>query len=76
MIGTVASLDVDQVSKPIEGNNGVYVATVTSVSENPAGNVEAEQNRLAQTLNYRAASQAFQTHRNSVEIVDKRSKFY
>ncbi len=76
VIGTVTSLDVDQISTPIEGNNGVYVASVTSVSENPVGNVEAEQTRLAQTLNNRAASQVFQTHRDAVEIVDKRSKFY
>ncbi len=76
VIGTVASLPVDKVSAPIPGNNGVFVVMVTSENQNPAGNVTAEQNRLAQTLNYRASSGAFITHRNAVEIVDKRSKFY
>jgi len=76
VIGTVASLSVDKVSEPISGNNGVFVVMVTSETENPAANIQAEQNRLAQTLSYRAASQAFQTHKNAVEIVDKRAKFY
>lgn len=76
VIGTVVSLDVDQVSEPIVGNNGVFVTQVTSVNENPAGDIATEQNRMAQTLSYQAASLAFQAHRNAVEIVDKRSKFY
>jgi len=76
VIGTVVSLDVDQVSTPIVGNNGVFVAQVTAVSDNPVGDVKTEQNRMAQTLNYQAASLAFQAHRNAVEIEDKRSKFY
>jgi peptidyl-prolyl cis-trans isomerase D len=76
VIGTVTSLNVDQISKPIEGNNGVFVVMVTSETENPTGSVDTEQNRLAQTLYYRATQQVFQTHRDAVEIVDKRSKFY
>ena len=76
VIGMVTSLPVDQLSKPIEGNNGVFVVMVTSETENPVGNVAAEQSRLEQTLAYRASSESFITHRNAVEIVDKRSKFY
>lgn len=76
VIGTVATLDVDQISKPIKGNNGVFVVMVTSETQNPAGSIEAEQTRLAQTLNYRATSEAFTAHRNAVEIEDKRAKFY
>ncbi|MFV0589790.1 MAG: SurA N-terminal domain-containing protein [Draconibacterium sp.] len=76
VIGTVASLPVDQISAPVAGNNGVFVVVVTSETENPSANVEAEQNRLAQTLSIRASSQAIQTHENAVEIVDKRAKFY
>ena len=76
VIGTVSALPVDKVSTPIEGNNGVFVVMVTSETENPVGNVNSEQKRLEQTLAYRASSEAFLTHRNAVEIVDKRSKFY
>ncbi len=76
VIGTVVSLDVDKVSKPIAGNNGVYIVKVTAENSTPAGDVTVEQTRLAQSLAFRANSQAFEAHRNAVEIVDKRSKFY
>jgi len=76
VIGTVASLDIDQISKPISGMNGVYIVKVTSVNEDVAEDIANEQARLAQSFNSRASLQAFEAHRKSVEIVDKRSKFY
>jgi peptidyl-prolyl cis-trans isomerase D len=76
VVGTVASLDADKISKPITGNNGVYIVKVTSVSQGPEQGFETEQARLAQSLNFRAASQAFEAQRKKAEIVDKRSKFY
>ena len=76
VIGTVTSMEVDHISKPIAGNNGVFIAKVTSVNQGIDQDVAGEQSRLAQSLNFRATSQAFEAHRNSVEITDKRSKFY
>ncbi len=76
VIGTVVSLDVDKISKPVAGNNGVYILKVTAENIVPAGDVAVEQARLAQSMAFRANSQAFEAHRNAVEIVDKRSKFY
>jgi peptidyl-prolyl cis-trans isomerase D len=76
VIGTVTNLDVDKVSNAISGNNGVYIVKVTSVDEGAVEDVSAEQSSLAQSLGFRASSQAFEAHQNAVEIVDKRSKFY
>jgi peptidyl-prolyl cis-trans isomerase D len=76
VIGTVTSLDVDKISKPIPGNNGVFVVQVTSVNEGTNQDVAAEQMQLEQSMTMRASSQALEAHRNAVEIVDKRSKFY
>ncbi len=76
VIGTAASLDVDQLSKPVIGNNGVFIVQVTSVNQLENQDVTAEQNRLAQSLLYRANSQVVEVHKNTVEIVDQRSKFY
>lgn len=76
VVGTVAALDVDEVSEPIEGNNGVYVVMATSVNEGVGVDVAAEKMRLAQTNTYRVGSEVFNVHRNSVEIEDKRAKFY
>jgi peptidyl-prolyl cis-trans isomerase D len=76
VIGTVASLDVDKISKPIVGNNGVYIIKVTSANQGPEQGFETEQARLSQSLNFRAISQAFEAQRKKAEIVDKRAKFY
>ena len=76
VIGTVSNLGVDKVSAPIAGNNGVFVVLVTSENEGAGADIAAEQARLAQTANFRVASQAFTAHRNSVEIEDNRAKFY
>ncbi len=76
VIGTVTSMDVDKISAPIAGTSGVYIVMVTSENEGAGVNVAAEQARLAQTNSYRVANQTFTAHRNSVEIEDKRAKFY
>jgi peptidyl-prolyl cis-trans isomerase D len=76
IIGTVSSLPLDKISTPIAGNNGVFLVMVTAENEGAGADVAAEQKRLTQTTSYRVASQAFTTHRNAVEIVDKRAKFY
>jgi peptidyl-prolyl cis-trans isomerase D len=76
VVGAVSSLDVDKISSPIVGINGVYVVKVTSVNQGAEQGFETEQDRLAQSLNYRAASQAFETQRKKADIVDKRAKFY
>jgi peptidyl-prolyl cis-trans isomerase D len=74
--GTVASLEKDQLSSPIKGNNGVYVIKIVSFRETADENVQAEQQRLTQALGYRANFQSYEVHRQSVDIEDKRSKFY
>lgn len=76
VVGTVVSLDVDKISKPVTGFNGVYIVKVTSENMGTVGDVATEQNRLAQSQNFRATSSAFEAHKNAVKIVDKRSKFY
>ena len=76
VIGTAASLEVDQLSKPVSGNNGVFIVQVTSVNQLENQDVATEQNRLAQNLNFRASSQIVEVHQKAVEIEDERSKFY
>ncbi|MCK5729951.1 MAG: SurA N-terminal domain-containing protein [Draconibacterium sp.] len=76
VIGTIISLNVDQISSPVKGNNGVYVVKITSINQDVEEDIANEQIRLAQVMYSRATSQSFEAHRSSVEIVDKRSKFY
>lgn len=76
VVGAVCSLPEGKVSSPIEGNNGVYLTKVTSVSTNSDSDVKSEKVRLAQALGYRGGSQVFESLKKNTEIEDKRSKFY
>ncbi|HEY3370127.1 MAG TPA: SurA N-terminal domain-containing protein [Prolixibacteraceae bacterium] len=76
VIGTVSNLPENKISSPIEGMNGVYLAKVTAVTKNADSNVNGEKARLAQTLEYRAGSQVFESLKKLAVIEDKRSKFY
>lgn len=76
VIGTLAALPEGQQSSPIIGNNGVYVLKVNVVKEGTDADLLAEKKRLDQTLQYRTNYQAFQAHKDAVEVIDKRSKFY
>jgi len=76
LIGTVANLPENKISAPIEGNNGVYLAKVTSIAKTTNSNVKAEKSSLAQALGSRAGYQVFESLKKLAEIDDKRSKFY
>ncbi len=76
VVGTVTALETDKISEPIAGNNGVYVVKVTSVNQGPEQGVDAEQARLAQSMENRATSQAYEAQRKKADIEDLRAKFY
>lgn len=76
VIGTATNLSPDQISNPVSGNNGVYILKITSVNEGEDQDVENEKLRLAQSLNFRATSQAYNAHREKSEVEDQRAKFY
>ena len=76
VIGTMASLELDKVSKPVKGNNGVYIIKITDISEGINTDLVAEQKRMIQSLGYRANYEAYEAVKEASEIVDKRSKFY
>ncbi len=76
VVGTITALEIDKISKPIAGNSGVYVVKVTSVNQGPEQGVDAEQARLAQSMENRATSQAYEAQRKKADIEDYRAKFY
>jgi peptidyl-prolyl cis-trans isomerase D len=74
--GAAAGLDVDEISNPIAGRNGVYIIQLTSVAGEPSTGIEEEKMALYQNAGYRANYQAFETLKGEAEIEDLRSKFY
>ncbi len=77
VIATAVNSDQDILAGPVKGNNGVYIITVTNIT-NPeeTENHTAILSRLKSTYNSRAGYEAFEALKESANIVDKRYKFY
>ncbi len=76
VVGAASVLEVNKLSKPVQGNSGVFVVKVTSEKTGSQQNLAAEKFKLAASMNYRANSEAFEALREYAKIVDKRAKFY
>ena len=73
----VAMAQVDHVSAPVKGNNGVYVFKVYARNQENKEFNEAEQVRTLDASNtYRFAYQAIQSLINDADIEDNRIRFY
>ena len=76
IIGAATSLAAEQLSEPLVGNSGVFVLKVTSVTPGSDEDLQGERQRLVQNQSFRAASQAYEAHRELADIDDLRAKFY
>ena len=77
VVGAVFALEPGTVSKPIAGNNGVYVVELESKNEAPAMNSYqgiAEQETAQRRQN--ASQRLFEALREKAEIEDNRARFY
>ena len=77
VIATAVNSNEGILTGPVKGNNGVYVITVTNIT-NPeeTDDLTAILNRLKRTYNSRAGYEAFEALKENAGIVDKRYKFY
>jgi peptidyl-prolyl cis-trans isomerase D len=76
VVGAASVLEVNKLSKPIQGNTGVFVVKVTSEKTGAQQDLASEKFKLGASMNYRANSEAFEALRENAKIVDKRGKFY
>lgn len=76
VIGAISAMQIDQISKPVNGNNAVYLMKVTSVTEGAETDVALEKQNLIKSLGYRASFQSYEAVKNAAEIEDNRSRFY
>lgn len=77
MIGTAAALKAGMVSKPVIGENGVFVVTVTSVDEGAPSpdNYKSTKMQAEQMLSGRSDYEAYNAIREKANIEDHRAKF-
>ena len=76
VIAIAVNSDQGILTGPIKGNNGVYVITVTNITNPEETDLTAILNLLKSTYNSRAGYEAFEALKESADIVDSRSKFY
>ncbi len=74
--GAASVLEVNELSDPIAGRNGVYFIQLTSIEGEMPEDVYAEKQELFLNLSNRAGFSAYQTLKDKAEITDSRSKFY
>ena len=73
----VSIAQVDQLSEPVKGNNGVYVFKVTARNKDAKEYDEAAEIRSVDASNaYRIAYQTIQSLVNRAEVEDNRIRFY
>lgn len=77
VIGTVFGLQPSKVSKPIEGEQGVYVVSVNKFT-NPAPltNVYKQKEQMSQMLDQRIQGETFQALREKADVKDYRVRFF
>jgi len=75
-VAAVASvLESGKLSKPIEGNNGIYVIAVTSAIDTPESDVKTEQETNSRMISSRVGYSIFNVLKEKADIEDNRSSF-
>jgi peptidyl-prolyl cis-trans isomerase D len=74
--GVASVLEPGAVSKPVSGNNGVYVVKAIAVNKGGSSDIASEKYQNKMALGYRVSVQAFEALRENAGVVDKRAKFY
>lgn len=76
LVAVATSINPDQISVPVKGENNVFVLKVNSVSVAENANVELQQAQSMMQFQNRASYEAFEALKETANIVDKRAKFY
>ncbi len=77
LVGTVFALKKGEISKPIKGEAGVYVAQVTDIKEPaPATSFDENKKQLATQLQSRSQYESFNALKEKANVIDNRGKFY
>ncbi len=76
VIAAAATLPKGTLSKPIKGNNGVFMIYITNKNTRPSGDFKQMQLQLAYDIQTRVDYQAFDALKKLANIVDNRIQFY
>ena len=76
LIGAASASEPGVVSKPVTGNNGVYLFVVNTATPSTPEDIKLISERLNSNYKIRASYEAYQAIKDKKEVVDLRYKFY
>jgi peptidyl-prolyl cis-trans isomerase D len=76
LIAAAAASEPGSLSKPVEGNNGVYMFVVSDATPAVAEDLAMVKERMNSSYQIRASYEAYQALRDKKEVKDMRYKFY
>lgn len=76
LVGYASMAELNKVSKPIEGKNGVYVVKVFNRTEPAESDLKSEKAAIDQTMRSRIAYTIVNAMKEDVEIEDYRVRFF
>lgn len=76
LISAASASEAGVISKPVAGNNGVYVFVVNNAIPIAPEDLALVRERLGSNYEIRASYEAYQALRDKKEVVDMRYKFY
>jgi peptidyl-prolyl cis-trans isomerase D len=76
LIAAASASEAGELSKPVEGNNGVYMFVVSDATPAVAEDLAMVKERMNSSYQIRASYEAYQALRDKKEVKDMRYKFY
>lgn len=76
VIATASVLAPDQLSQPVNGNNGVYVIVVSNIVDPAETALASQKSRMTTLRESQANYEAFEALREAANIQDNRAKFF
>ncbi len=76
LIAAASASEPGKLSKPVEGNNGVYLFVVSDATPAVAEDLAMVKERMNSSYQIRASYEAYQALRDKKEVEDLRYKFY
>jgi peptidyl-prolyl cis-trans isomerase D len=76
VVGTMAAMKENTLSKPIQGNSGVFVIMIDKVTKGAAQDAKSLKKQNLAGLQGRADGEAFEALKENAKIKDNRAKFY
>ncbi|MBL4587521.1 MAG: peptidylprolyl isomerase [Flavobacteriales bacterium] len=76
MLGTVGGMEIGDISKPVKGDQGVYVIYLDSRNDVTAPSGRSNANILNSSLSSRVDYEVFEALKEKADIEDNRAKFF